>query len=252
VKKLYWSWDIYRNPTIEMYQLDINDFLVPCSASSSSWFSGLPSFIDGSKSYKELFQKMTKSMMENFDKDKNHIRWFPKKTVELKTMKTCPGVHEVFYSSFIVKCPLDVKLRITETLDILHVETIDSELLELGSHEFIQMKSKNNLFRGRFNVKFTLPVVLKNDYNIPYVFLNPTYHHNPVWDVIPGVINKQFSKGIPLIVNTLINVNDLNFKDGIASLDISKGTPLSYIWFPEKMKLTESKKPIKSPPRTYV
>lgn len=255
MKKLYWDWNYNNFEGLETYRPDLSDIIVPCGGKDSPWWQGLPSFTNGMKSLKEVAKNLAiekfNKMPERLANEKDH-RWEEISPTELKTMKWCPGVTSLFETSFLLKSPADVTIQISKTMDFVVAHSVD-RILHITGHPFDQLKSSYNMFRGKFNIKFTLPVVTMNTHGIPYVFMNPTYHANPIWDVIPGVINKQYSKGIPLIVNTLVDVKHLSFdEDGIATISVKKGDPLSYIWYPEKMKLIKSKNKIYSPARAKI
>lgn len=48
MKKLYWKWDTIYSP-IENYDMNVEDFLQPCTPQSSSWWLGLPKFTENVK-----------------------------------------------------------------------------------------------------------------------------------------------------------------------------------------------------------
>lgn len=255
MKKLYWDWNHNNFPGMEMYRPEISDVIVPCGGKDSPWWRGLPSFVNGMKSIKEVSKNLAKNafsrMPERLATEREH-RWENISPTDMKTIKWCPGVTALFETSFLLKSPADVTIHISKSMDFAVSNAID-HIISISGHPFDQLRSSHNMFRGKFNIKFTLPVVTMNTQNVPYIFHNPTYHANPIWDVIPGVINKQYSKGIPLIVNTLVDVKDLKFDDDdIATISVKKGDPLAYIWYPEKMKLVKSKNRIYSHARAKI
>lgn len=247
MKKLYWDWNYQNFEELHVHTPELSDVIVPCSAVSSPWWKGLPSFTNGMKSMKDVIKNLSIEKFHKMgEKRRNEFRWAGASPGEKKTMKWCPGVTQLFETSFMLKCPCDVTIQINRSMDFVVHNSVD-DILGVGGHQFDQMRSEYNMFKGKFNIKFTLPVRTSNDQNIPYIFTNPSYHADTIWDVIPGVIGKRYTKGLPLIVNTLVDVNDLVFdEDDIATIEIKKGAVLSYIWFPEKMKLVHAPGKVKS------
>ena len=86
------------------------------------------------------------------------------------------------------------------------------------------------------NLKFQLPINIKTD-NVPWVFMQPMYHNNMWFDVTPGVIDGNYTKGQPLNINVLVDIP----KDEPVTYEIKAGDVLAYMWLPEKTTLKYTK-----------
>lgn len=233
MKKLYWKWDTIHSP-IENYDMNVEDFIQPCTPQSSAWWLGLPKFTEN---VKNIWINRTREKHINIAEPpftvSNNVSEKP------STVKSCPGILEIFKKSYIVKCPHDLSICITEDMR-MESYSPSAAGVSIQTHPFSQLKSSYNMFAERINIKFMIPILITSD--LPYVFLNPTYHCNNIWDVMPGVVDSPWNKDIQLNVNTLINLKDLEFKDGVAEISIREKQPLCYMWFPEKTKLIHSNK----------
>lgn len=233
MKKLKWRW---LKTWSDEFDFNIEDYISPCIPATSDWWKGLPRFLtSATKNIKDFVnERHRKYLYDAQDREPFKVKTF-NNGLE-KTAKECPGIMSVFKTSYLIKCPSDMMITISKSMDIV-VDVPAGSNFKVESHHFAQIASQNNLFEGRINIKFVLPIMLCSESKIPWVFFNPTYHSNPIWDVIPGVIDENYTQGIELNVNTLIDTRTLEWDAyGTYTINLKKGDPIAYLWLPEKTK----------------
>jgi len=203
----------------------INTILCEGSPSTSCWWSNLDRNVLGFNNIKDYI------------KDWQHKRIYNKENsvVEssISTVKTCPAVLNILTNSFLIKSPCDIVITITKDGEFIY-NTPGSDLLKIESHHVGQFHTKeNNLFEGKMNLKFVIPVFIKTPF-IPFIFLQPMYHRNTWYTVINGSISGDYTKAQPLNINVLVDIPKT--KEAV-SYSIEKGDVLAYLWLPKKLKL---------------
>lgn len=215
----------------------IETMLVPANPSTSNWYKSLTIFQNSrAKNAKEFLKELIGNVYNNKVSPEAADVMFQGPL----TIRQCPGVKDLLNRSFLIKCPTDVYLTLSDDKEFVTQSlSSDQSICKVDSHPKQQWQPNNqhNYFEGKINLKFSLDVSVSTSNNIPWIFTQPMYHGNPPFTVIPGMIAKPYSNGTGLIINTFIDANDVD-KDG--GLFIKSGTPIAYMVFPEKMNLKYS------------
>ena len=227
MKKLYYN---YAIPDIE--ELDISEFLVECSPSTSSWFNSLDFFINGAKDLNEYFSIVKRNILKGLQSyDEINSVTTPAAT----TIKNCPGIKGLFRNTILVKSPCDLHVSVlphNNNFEVLF-NSSDQRLMIGEWHDDGQFKSRSNgLFNGAKNLKLCLPIVLQTD--VDYLMLDPMYHENLPWKTMTGVINAREYNAVQLNINVMLQETECDFI-------IKKGAPLCYLYFHDKVKLERKK-----------
>ena len=245
MKKLYWQFEdrtYIESQRLSRSDMDISDYLIPCTPQSSPWYMNLRKYIEPDMtSWTEFYSKIKRQVFEGKIRreDAEHMC-----THVPKTMKSCPGLLSLFKSSYIVRSPCEIHITASIPDKEVIATTPVPNMIDIKMHDPAQLRSNPNLFQGKFNLKFDMPVLLGTKEKIPYVFLNPSYHAKNVWDVVPGVIDSRYAGGMGLITNTLVDSThpDVHIdKEGIFNMVIKKHQPIAYLWYPEPTKLVQGK-----------
>ena len=83
------------------------------------------------------------------------------------------------------------------------------------------------------NLKIALQVAIRTP-KVPWIFLQPTFHNNPFFDVINAPIEGKYTKSQQLNINVMV---DLPKDDKPISYTIRNGDILCYLWFAEDVSL---------------
>lgn len=152
-------------------------------------------------------------------------------------IRTCPAVNDVLVNSFLLKAPCDMVISVSKDSEY----TYDSEcdMFSIESHHSSQYHTdKDNIFKGKLNIKFVMPVLIRTD-NVPLMFLQPMYHNsNTSFMVLNGTITGTYTDKQPLLVNILV---DIPKTDTPVTYNIKSGDVLAYLWSPERLELSRSK-----------
>ena len=201
---------IYYQVTDEFKQIhSIEEVAVPCAPATSSWFSSIPFFLDKGKNLKDWFEK---TVLSNQD--------FP------VSVKACPGISDLFKSSVLLKFHQEVLLQTNEEGQHRWRTPQEYNGVGIASHSSDQFTSdKNSLFQDKINIKFLVPVNFHTPKNQKIMFLNPTYHCEAPYIVMPGLIQQIYQPGTPPVtpINTL-------FPKVNATYHFKVGDPLAYIF----------------------
>ena len=230
MKKLEWNW--YRDVYPRFYENPddyINHYIEKSKKNKNCWWSSLPSMTGKDKGLLSYFKRKLEELHKTGDDS------FLTAGSSPLTAKACPAINTLLDDSYILKTPTDIFINIEGNDVIVYPYSVDWDI-DIGRHPNNQFHTEsNNPFEGYMNVKFQLPILLNNN-NIPYIYLHPQYHSdNLPFTVINGVVNKDY-KHEPLNINTLIKVGESK------TYRIKAGTPLAYIWFPEKTELVYNPK----------
>lgn len=184
--------------------VDISTFLAPCTAKSSSWWSGIKPLDYGARTMKEWF-------FNALTRDPGWQRSVP------NTIKVCPGIGDLFKRSYLVKWPCDTLLGIQGMDDgnyTYYFRIPDGQtnsILEIDSHNVHQWRSSTTqIYEGMLNLKVKLPVKLSSSKIAPLLPVNPDYHHSSFpYQVMPGVITLgQPGVSLDLNINLMFELPD--------------------------------------------
>jgi hypothetical protein len=205
----------------------IEDIISPATPRTSCWWSSLKPTRYGFKKFSSFIEEKHKEYFKNGNYTEN-------KTIA--TVKQCPAINNIMTNAYLIKSPADISITISNTGG--YVFNSSNDLIDIKSHDTDQFYTEdNNLFEGKMNLKFELPIFIRTD-DIPFVFLQPMYHNNIWYDVAIGSITERYTKGQPLNINVLVDIP----KGESVSYEIVFGEVLAYLWLPEKTKLKHNKR----------
>ena len=209
---------------------DIDIFLEKATPNSCPWHKLMPSYTNSSaKSYIDHWKSLYQSTKSGQLKEEHlNIEFSTHKGYSM-TGKKCPGILGVLNKSYLVKSPVETVIHVEDNA-IQSLHCADDRMMKVASHDVHQYRHNNSkIFHNKQSVKFSLPVVIKT--SSPYVFMNPTYHLDYQWEVLPGVIEDHHTHCMSLIVHCMIDVTQNKY------ITIKPGDPIAYLWLPEKTKL---------------
>lgn len=212
--------ELYYNRQFAHNVPDFEEFVSPLTG-TSKWWKSLNTFTDPS----------IKNIRQWFIKYKNN-------TPPENTIKSCPGILDLFKRSYLVKWPCEVLLETSIDNDGSPKWrwNIPDPILSFNSHSLKQWQSSVQIYKNKFNLKIELPYLLGASKPVSLMYLPPSYHTSEVeYDVMPGIItlNKKvtndfninlmlpieekvyhFKTGQPLVYITLLNESQtLKFKE---------------------------------------
>ena len=207
----------------------IDNILTPTTAKSSCWWSNLKTNFGG---YKSHFDYASKNHKERLQQNNFENSGF---SASISTAKRCPGILDLFKTSYLIKSPADMFITVDKNQS--YVFNTTNDLISVKHHPTNQFyTNKNNIFEGKMNLKLMISIDIKTN-NIPWLFLQPTYHNNVWFDVINGVVSGANTKGQQLNLNVLVDIP----KEEPITYEIKQGDVLAYMWFPETLNLKHSK-----------
>lgn len=229
MKKLYYYYLIEEMNSLDDREKLTSSYIKEIIPSTSEWYSSLPFFKDGFKSVDQFYSNLKNKIISgNHTEDDMQLLTDSGGAL---TAKNCPGIKTLFKQSFLITTPCDIHISINKEREMIVFNMSDEKLISLSTHNDKQYKTKNNkLFENRINVKFEIPIYMHSQNN--WIFMQPTYHSDVPWEVMPGVVNTGY---------TALNVNTL-FPFETKDYLIKKGTPLCYLYFDEKHKLEYTNK----------
>jgi len=190
---------------------NIDEVFNPCNAVKNDWWQNLSPFITNSKSLKEWFAVVTKNK-----------HWSPS---DPNTIKTCPGLADLFKSSFIWKMPCDLLLKISD--DGNAWQTPQTDLLKLDSHSDFQYTNRlgQTIYKQKINIKFETPFLIHADRVLKYIPSAAAYHNSDIdYDVMPGVVTLSNNVSSPLNLNLMFDRKENIY-------EFKKGQPIAYFTF---------------------
>jgi hypothetical protein len=214
----------------EIRESIIGEFIESGSPKSSKWWKSMAATVTKIKDVHDWVADKQKKYL----KDSN----FGVQCVipdSIRTMKTCPGVTQTLYDSYLIKSPVDVTVTFTkETAWVFNTPETQKQLIKFSTVSELQYHTKeNNLFKNRTGIKIELPIKIRTN-GVPYVFLQPSWHSDMWFEVAPGAISESYTQSQPLniqgFIKTPTGTEPVSYK-------IKAGDVLAYIWFPKKMTL---------------
>jgi len=203
----------------------IEDYIISDKKEATSkWWSGLPLFRFGASNLKEWFDIATTQS------DKN-CEGAP------QTMRSCPGVGDLFKQSYVVKAPVDMLIKIinydpndpnaygwlisTPTMAISHDPHITAE-----SHPPWQYMSANDtIYKDKVNIKLATYIWFSSKKRVQCAYFPPVYHvDNVEYDVMPGIITISDKMYVPFNINLMFPKEDKIYF-------IKAGQPIAYMTF---------------------
>jgi hypothetical protein len=214
----------------EIRESIIDEFFVKGSPTTSGWWKSLPKMATKIKSIHDWVADKQKTYLK--DQDFSYRCTTPDST---RTMKTCPGVTHTVYNSYLIKAPTDIIITFDNNLGyVFNSSTKDKSLIKFSTGNPIQYRTEgNDLFKDKIMVKIELPIRIKTN-KVPYVFLNPSWHNETFFDILPGAISDGYTESQPLNIQASMPAPK---GDEPVTYYINAGDVLAYIWFPQKMEL---------------
>lgn len=233
--------EVYKREDVKL-PIKVEDYIKKSNVDTSPWFMGLQKYKECpvtrlKDTARDILSRMPIINGSVEDKPVH----FPHS--KAKTAKFCPAIHDILKTSYLLSIPMDMEIFITRDGRVTF-SSPEEDIIAIDSHPFWQFESAHNLMEGRINLKFVFPYRIST--NMPYLFLNPTFHTKHVWDVVPGIINAPYTNGMDLNINTLVDLKHLEFdSSGMANIRIKADTVLAYMWLPYETKLVETKEQMK-------
>ena len=160
-----------------------------------SWFKNLCPFIGQHKSALDAYYEAS--------------------TIIARTVKSCPGILELFKNSFLIKFPCDVILETKDNGEYLWQKPSKTNVLGITHQTEEQVESTGPL-ASSIVIKFCLPFLFQASNN-KVSFLDPVYWKVQPYKVAPGIINFKTERGaLPLNVIALFEKKNkvYEFKKG--------------------------------------
>lgn len=214
----------YHEDDVDRVDGNINEILQPCSPATSTWLDSFNLFHSGIKSLKDWWGREDTSPTDPLP----------------FTVKTCPGIGDLFSSSMLVKFPSDFLLHIdtNENKDEWFVKYNSSNnMLKVESHPRRQyINDKSALFHNMLNIKFIYELKIVPTFNGKIMYLPPSYHVDDIpYEVLPGFINHYKNSKVHIIINTMFPFKKETYY-------FKAGTPLAYMTFLDtKMPMLQPK-----------
>ena len=218
---------------------DTNLWMEQCKPNTSDWFMAL-------KTKKllnsEIFSMRRASTFSGMEKGSINKTSIGISTLDnnLANMKTCPGVVGLFNRTILLKAPMDMKIFIKDLPDnnpdfkktTVITEAVIPELLPISQHDQSQFLPPGHYYSMQRNLKFQFPFTISSTH--PVVFMQPYWHGDVPFTVIPGGLFDQFHKITHLNLNVFYKMNS-NIE--VNEIEIKKGTVLAYMVFPYPVSL---------------
>lgn len=217
------------------------------SPGSSNWFKSLRLFVNSeAKTMLEYVQYYKAKYLRGEIKREDYEQISAQGASSL-TVRQCPGIKELMTRSITIKAPCDIIIQfgnkaLMEGKGDFQTLIADEGMVNIQSHHPSQWHSsisKHNIMKNKVNVKFLFPIQMYTDKAKPWVYTNPAYHTNSPFEVLPGGIFGDYTKGQGLIINTVYNINE---NEDETIIKINQGDPIAYMVFPEKMKVKRTEK----------
>jgi hypothetical protein len=226
--KLFYRFENDNLNTKDVAESLIAEILEKAKPTSSCWWSKLKSrtddFKDNLHKLKENQISLLKGLAPNNDKTG-------------PTMKSCPGVLDLFNRAFLVKSPCDIVLT-TDSNGAFYYDIADTSMINIDTHEKNQfLQPGNDLFKNKMCIKFMLKVRLKTS-GFGYLLTTPTYHSDLGFTVPVGCVEGNYADNQYLNIITFL---DLPKDNETKTLTIRKGDVLAYLVPFEKCRLAFSK-----------
>jgi len=224
-RKSIFSYNVYDTMIKHMNPEDYNLWFEKCSPNTSKWYKNLPPFhqLLNTIDIKDLFNEIrtTNTVVHNLS-TKIHRRTTP-------TMKTCPGITDLFKHSILLKAPLDMTIHFKDK-DGEHsqviLETSDPGLISIETHQRNQFSTGGRWSKYR-NAKFCFPFLISSTQQ--YLFTSPFWHNETPFIVPPGGVYHPHSKHTQLNLNVFFEMDD---SKEINTFNIKGGQAMAYIIFP--------------------
>lgn len=200
------------------------------SSKTSSWLSSIPFYRDFEKVYKNRNDVL-----------KNSNSWKCPAGEAPITIRTCPGIRDLFNNSVLVKWPVDFIIHNNNNGEISW-NCPDANLIRVSHHPAHQYESENFNF---INFKVTLPVAITSNKLLNIVFLQPFYHNQNNLDVVlpPGVVSVMPSVDFELTINFMLPNTPKSYY-------FKKNEAIAYLYATEPFKLVNSNNQIRPYRRT--
>ena len=226
----------------------IDKFLTKTYPNDSIWYKSLPTyFTSTARNFKDHWKYYIKQLenkkINSIDVEQEFFQ-HTHDTDESRTAKRCAGILSLFKKSYTVKFPCELFVEIKDH-QIRSIHVPNKKLIHVVSHDDGSFKPQNpsaNIFQNKKSLKIVLPVYISTE--IPYVFLNPSYHNTLPFDVLPASIDNEYTKIQDLTVHTLVDVSEDR------DIMINEGDALAYMWFAENTKLKFNEKLVDTRMRT--
>jgi len=161
-----------------------------------------------------------------------------------KTVKSCPGMLELFKNSFLVKFPCDLILETTTTGKYLWQKPSTTEILKVEHHPADQIESSPPL-SSFIMLKFCLPFIFQAPNN-KVCFVDPVYWKHQPYKIAPGILDFRNDR-YPLFFNIITLFEKKN-----KIYEFKKGDPMVLFYTLHKATLETNKNLEESFPKNII
>ena len=157
---------------------------------------------------------------------------YPESDFVFGTVKSCPGIVDIFTNSYSLLSPCDFTIKID------HEENTWQWIspwnrFDISGHNLSAQTGPNSILTKNYmNLKINIPAWLTCNQKCRLVYLPPMYHTYSKLTTLVGTAPINPKVGVQLNVNTII---DINGKSGIEFIDFKKGDVLAYMYSPDLM-----------------
>jgi len=157
---------------------------------------------------------------------------FPESDFVFGTVKSCPGIIDIFTNSYSLLSPCDFTIKIDH--DNQTWQWISPwNRLDISGHNLDAQTGPNSvLTKNYINLKINIPAWITSNKKCRIVYLPPIYHNYSRLTTLIGTAPVNPKIGVQLNVNTII---DKNGKNGAEFIEFKKGDVLAYMYSPDLM-----------------
>lgn len=211
--------DGWLQPTVSHY-VKMEDVIQPCLLEENAWWKSLKLFGTPLGRYTNKFA----DAMHNFFMEKSqgqHVQ----DILPQPTIKSCPGLIDLFKRTYVIKWPHDVVVHTYEDGRYESHAPDENPAVHLAGHDQWQRSSNSHtVMNGYINIKFNTPILLKASEVTRWTFSIPAYHtekHIP-YVVTPGVLTLYKNRYEHCNINVMFEQKD-------ATYYFKCGDPIAYL-----------------------
>ena len=224
---------------LDLKEKDTNLWMEECKPNTSNWFMALKNRKLLNNEIFSMKRESAFSSMENGSVNRSSVG-ISTLDSNLANMKTCPGVVGLFNRTILLKAPMDMKIYVKDLPDnnpdfkksTMVIEAVLPDLLPIAQHDQSQFLPPGHYYSMQRNLKFQFPFTISSTH--PVVFMEPYWHNDIPFTVIPGGLFDQFHKITHLNLNVFYKMDS---SIEVNRIEIKKGTVLAYMVFPYPVSL---------------
>ena len=218
MKKLYY--DFHQLHFLKDHY-KIEDIVVPVVPNTPTWWNKLSPYLNGTKSILDAWHTLTTDQRMNWE--------------VYSTVKMCPGFHNLFRNSFLVKFPCDILVEHDDYDWTWRIPSKENPM-RMNEHGGFQYGNSGPLQDYRI-FKFEIPIEFTSKDKIDIMFFDPIYWKPQPYRVAPGVVSMEnFNQSLTL--NMIVFFPKTGKSE---SFHFRKGDPICLMNTNERVKLEQHK-----------